>query len=181
MPGLNTYTDSFRFGLQERAERFPLAAMAVHTDAVQLRRRPAPALSIEIPQQLVLPDEDSAVAPSALHHTQHTPVHRALFEPCTGSSEQQQPPTVPARCCVVQWLDVMQGSSRQSCSSASSISSFSSISAGGALSDTPRSSSNTSLAVFDPSAQQQEAAECCAQQPCLPPPAFVVLGLLSRP
>jgi hypothetical protein len=81
----------------------------------------------------------------------------------------------------MQWLDVMEGSSRQSCSSASSISSFSSISTGSVPSDTPRSSSNTSLAVFDPSAQQHEAAECCAEQTSLPPPAFVVLGLLSRP
>lgn len=167
--------------MQECAERRHSAAMAVHTDGVQLRRRPALALSIEIPQELVLPDEDSTVTPSALHHAQHTPVHRALFQPCTGSSEQQQPPSVPARCCVVQWLDVMEGSGRQSCSSASSISSFSSISTAGALSDTPRSSSNTSLAVYDPTAQQQEAEECSAHQPCLPPPAFVVLGLLSRP
>jgi hypothetical protein len=72
----------------------------------------------------------------------------------------------------------MEVSSKRSCSSASSISSLCSMDTNGASSSC---SSGASLAAADGSALQQEPNQLNAVATCpvLPPPAFVVLGLLN--
>lgn len=142
-------------------------------DALLLRhtKRPAP---IKIPQPMLLDDcEDMAFLLSTAHRVA-TPVARPLFR-CADGEQQQEEPAVGSRACVDGWLSVMEVSSK-CCSSASSVSSFDSLDL---LRSTPRSwSSSTSLATAEcPPAQPHEARK--STEPDLPPPAFVVLGLLN--
>lgn len=150
--------------------------------------------------RLTAADLQMAIAPDALLATQHrrpaaliiphhiapddcgatpaqTPVARPLFS-CDSVQRQQ---AVQSRACVDQWLDVMEVSSKRSCSSATSISSLCSMDISTMHGASSSCSSGASLAAADCAALQQENSHLSAAAACpdLPPPAFVVLGLLS--
>lgn len=142
-------------------------------DALLLRntKRPAP---IKIPQPMLLDECEDMGFLLPTTHKVATPVARPLFR-CAEGEQQQEEAAVGSRTCVDGWLSVMEVSSK-CCSSASSVSSFDSLDL---LRSTPHSwSSSTSLATAEcPPAQPHEARQGAA--PDLPPPAFVVLGLLN--
>lgn len=155
-----------------QVQRWPvqqqIVLMAVATaegGAVLLRqRRPA---ALKIPQLECPTDDEPVTTPAGpthkgLYTPVLTPVARPLF---SCESEQQQ--AMPSRACVDCWLSVMEVTSKKSCSSASSSSCCSSAG---------------SLAAVGGSAMQQDTQQrgvTSTAQIDLPPPAFVVLGLLS--
>lgn len=130
------------------------------------QKRPAP---LKIPQASFDDDEECcAVMPHSDVLQSLTPVARPLFH-CSRMAEEQQQEEDSSRCCVHQWLGVMEVSSRKSCCSLSSY-----ISA-----DLRSSCSSASLSTLDtPTHRGTVPSRAC---PGLPPPAFVVLGLLSAP
>jgi hypothetical protein len=137
--------------------------MAIAPNALATQPRRPAALLIPEPTSAY---DDSTVTPAARSQTGRPPAARPLFS-CDSVQRQQ---AAPSRACVDQWLNVMEAFGKRSCSGASSMSSLCSMDI-----------STSGLAAADCPVVQQEASQlnAIAACPALPPPAFVVLGLLS--
>lgn len=115
--------------------------------------------------------------------TRTTPVHRRLFAAAKVHSDAQQHSSAAGKLCMNQWLQAMeQSGSRRGSSSSSSLgsspSSPSSRYASAHLLPAPAFAATHHL-----QDQDDEEGGCYPGTPLaadLPPPAFVVLGLLSR-